>query len=84
MPLAAVENSAGAGSPHGGLAARQAVQDALAQLDSEHRAVVVLHELEGYKYREIAAILECPVGTVRSRLHYAMRRLRALLEVELR
>jgi len=64
--------------------AREAVRRALEQLDGEHRAVVVLHEFGGYRYREIAAILDCPVGTVRSRLHYGMRRLRVLLEEELR
>lgn len=53
---------------------------ALSQLSPEHRAVLVLKDLEGQKYEEIAAILEVPIGTVRSRLHRARLELRVLLE----
>jgi RNA polymerase sigma-70 factor (ECF subfamily) len=55
------------------------VHDALARLSEEHRTVLVLKELEGYRYEEIAAILKCPVGTVRSRLHRARAELREIL-----
>lgn len=68
--------------PHQGLErqerARQ-VHQALAQLSEEHRTTLVLKEMEGYKYEEIAEILNCPVGTVRSRLHRARVELRKLL-----
>jgi RNA polymerase sigma-70 factor (ECF subfamily) len=40
---------------------------------------VVLHDLEGWKHREIARRLEMPPGTVRSHLHYARKRLRECL-----
>ena len=53
---------------------------ALATLDPEHREVLILHEVQGFKYREIATILSCPVGTVKSRVHYAMAALRAALD----
>jgi RNA polymerase sigma-70 factor (ECF subfamily) len=52
---------------------------ALAKLSGEHRAVVLLKELEGMQYQEIAAFLNISVGTVMSRLFYAKRRLRSLL-----
>lgn len=44
---------------------------ALQALDDDHRAVVVLRDVEGFDYREIAEILEIPAGTVKSRLHRA-------------
>ena len=52
---------------------------AFAKLSSEHRAVVLLKELEGMEYHEIAALLNISIGTVMSRLFYAKRRLRSLL-----
>ena len=50
---------------------------ALAGLPEAHRAVVVLHCLEEFSLEDIARILGIPVGTVKSRLHHARRRLRA-------
>ena len=44
---------------------------ALHDLDDDHRAVVVLRDIEGFDYREISEILEIPPGTVKSRLHRA-------------
>ncbi len=52
------------------------VQVALLALPPELRAVVVLADLEGYGYEEIAAMLDVPLGTVKSRLHRARRALR--------
>lgn len=51
------------------------VSRALSELPEEHRVVVVLADLEGLKYRQVAEILECPVGTVMSRLFRARRQL---------
>jgi RNA polymerase sigma-70 factor (ECF subfamily) len=45
-------------------------------LDDEQRAVVVLRDIEGFDYRQIAAILDIPPGTVKSRLHRARMALR--------
>jgi RNA polymerase sigma-70 factor (ECF subfamily) len=53
---------------------------ALNQLAVEHREVVVLRFLEEMSYEEIARVVECPVGTVRSRLYYAKCALRRALE----
>jgi RNA polymerase sigma-70 factor (ECF subfamily) len=44
------------------------IQSAIAELPQEYRAAIVLCDVEGYAYNEIAAILDVPVGTVRSRL----------------
>lgn len=53
--------------------------DALEQLSPELRAVVELTYYNGYLYTEIADILDCPVGTVKTRMMTARKRLRALL-----
>ncbi len=59
------------------------VHEALAQLSSEHRVVLVLREMDGQPYESIAEILDLPVGTVRSRLHRARLQMREQLEVVL-
>lgn len=58
---------------------RHAVIACVDSLGPKHRTVVVLHYLNGLNLAEIAQIVDCPVGTVKSRLHYALRRLRAHL-----
>ena len=52
---------------------------ALNRLSPEHRVVLVLKDLEGQKYEDIAEVLDVPIGTVRSRLHRARMELRDLL-----
>jgi RNA polymerase sigma-70 factor (ECF subfamily) len=58
----------------------QRVRRALDRLSPEHRAVLVMKDMEGQKYETMAEILEVPVGTIRSRLHRARLELRGLLE----
>jgi|SRR2546423_653057 RNA polymerase sigma-70 factor (ECF subfamily) len=55
------------------------LQNALNRLSLEYRTVLVLKEIEGLKYEEIAAALQVPIGTVRSRLHRARLELREQL-----
>lgn len=55
---------------------RRLVLGAVEELGPKHKLVVVLHYLNGLNLTEIAQVVECPVGTVKSRLHYALRRLR--------
>jgi RNA polymerase sigma-70 factor, ECF subfamily len=55
------------------------VHAALARLSHEHRSVLVLKDMEGMKYEEMAEVLQVPVGTIRSRLHRARLELRDLL-----
>lgn len=47
------------------------ISGALNALDVDYKAVIILCDLEEFKYEEIAGILDIPVGTVRSRLHRA-------------
>jgi RNA polymerase sigma-70 factor (ECF subfamily) len=56
------------------------VQRALATLTDDHRTILVLREIDGMAYEEIAEILELPVGTVRSRLFRARMQLREELK----
>lgn len=58
----------------------QAVRTALAQISDEYRQAVLLADVEGLRYKEIAEIMGTPVGTVMSRLHRGRRQLRELLE----
>ncbi len=62
---------------------RAAVWRAIDELPDEFRAVLVLKEIDGLKYEEIADVLDCPLGTVRSRLHRARALLREKLKDEL-
>lgn len=59
---------------------RQAVKEVLAKLKLEHRTVVVLHYYLDMSCQEIARVLECPEGTVYSRLHKARSVVQAQLE----
>ena len=56
------------------------IRRALGRLSAEHRAVLVMKDMEGQKYETMAEVLEVPIGTIRSRLHRARLELRELLE----
>lgn len=58
---------------------RNLVESALARLEPIHREVIVLRDVEGRDYGEIADLLDCPRGTVKSRIHRARQALRDLL-----
>ena len=58
---------------------RARITKGLAALPEHHRAIIMLSDLEGLSYREIADVLDIPMGTVMSRLHNARKRLRAAL-----
>jgi len=51
------------------------VSQALATLPEDFRTVIILSDIEGYTYEEIAEFVDCPIGTVRSRLHRARKML---------
>ncbi|MBI5575099.1 MAG: sigma-70 family RNA polymerase sigma factor [Deltaproteobacteria bacterium] len=58
----------------------EALTRAVAALPEYHRAVILLREVEGLAYEEIAEVLNCSVGTVMSRLHYARAKLKEALK----
>jgi RNA polymerase sigma-70 factor (ECF subfamily) len=58
----------------------EGLKRAIAALPEYHRTVIVLREIEGMAYEEIARILDCSVGTVMSRLHYARAKLKEALK----
>jgi len=58
----------------------QQLQEAMVRLSHEHREVLVLKDIEGMRYEDIAEILKVPIGTIRSRLHRARLELRDLLQ----
>ncbi|MBX2960934.1 MAG: sigma-70 family RNA polymerase sigma factor [Cyclobacteriaceae bacterium] len=55
------------------------ISNALNALDVDFRTVIILSDLEGFKYEEMAKILDIPIGTVRSRLHRARNLLKEKL-----
>lgn len=61
---------------------QDAVRAAIDMLSFEQRVVVVLFYLSDFNLEEIAYVLDCPVGTVKSRLHYARNKLRVQLTEE--
>ena len=58
---------------------RERLDQALAELSEVQREIVLLHDYEGWKHREIAERLDMPLGTVRSHLHFARKALRKRL-----
>lgn len=58
---------------------RGRITTALQKLSEQHRAVLLLREIDGLSYKEIADVLECPEGTVMSRLFHARRQMQELL-----
>ncbi len=80
-----VGNSIADPSPAPGEQAEQsedhrAVVHALEKLDSEYRALLVMRDLEGFDYKQMAEILDMPLGTLKSRLFRARVALRELLQ----
>ena len=58
---------------------KQRINEAMAKLSPEHRAVIMMKEIEDLQYSEIAEILKCSIGTVMSRLFYARKKMQSLL-----
>ena len=58
---------------------QEKLNEALQKLSFKHRTVVTLFEIDQLSHEEIAEVMECSVGTVRSRLHYAKQQLQAYL-----
>ncbi len=58
------------------------ISAALEKISPEHREVVILKDVQGLSYKEIAEVMECTLGTVMSRLFYARQKLQTLLKDE--
>ncbi len=76
----AADTHASAASPHAAADARIDVTAAIRSLGPEHQEVIVLRELQGLSYEEIAEVLDIPRGTVESRLFRARRALQERLK----
>ena len=63
---------------------QEKLNDAMQKLSIKHRTVVTLFEIDGLSHQEIADVMSCSVGTVRSRLHYAKQLLQSELQPYLR
>jgi RNA polymerase sigma-70 factor (ECF subfamily) len=61
---------------------RLKIEAALDQLSPPHREAVILKDVQGLAYKEIAEVMDCSIGTVMSRLHYARQKLQTLLKDE--
>lgn len=61
---------------------REKIESALSKLSPEHRQSVVLKDVQGLAYKEIAEVMDCSIGTVMSRLYYARQKLQSLLKEE--
>ncbi len=62
------------------LSLRRDIRRAIRALPTEQRIVVMLNQYQGMTYREIAEVLGCPLGTIKSRMHHALKALRAALK----
>lgn len=58
---------------------QEKLNEAMQRLSEQHRLVVTLHDVQGLSHEEIAKIMECNIGTVRSRLFYARQQLQGFL-----
>lgn len=61
---------------------KQKIEAALAKISPEHREIVILKDVQGLAYKEIADVMGCTIGTVMSRLFYARQKLQTLLRDE--
>jgi RNA polymerase sigma-70 factor (ECF subfamily) len=82
---ASATTPSGAESPDDSLAngeLRAKIEQALDKLSAEHRECVILKDVQGLSYKEIAEVMDCSLGTVMSRLFYARQKLQVLLKDE--
>jgi RNA polymerase sigma-70 factor (ECF subfamily) len=59
---------------------REEINKAISELSEEHRVVIVLRDIQGFTYEEIAKITKCPEGTVKSRINRARQALKEILK----
>lgn len=59
---------------------KKAVNSAIQTLSEEHKIVIILRDIQGFSYEEIAEIVKCPTGTVKSRINRARQALKEILK----
>jgi RNA polymerase sigma-70 factor (ECF subfamily) len=59
---------------------REIIKEAISKLSDEHKEVIVLRDIQGFSYDDIADIIKCPQGTVKSRINRARRMLKEILK----
>lgn len=59
---------------------REIIREAISKLSDEHKEVIVLRDIQGFSYDDIAEIIKCPQGTVKSRINRARRMLKEILK----
>jgi len=79
LPLVLADAGAGPEEAAEGGELRRAVNTALGRLTAQHREILVLRELQGFRYEEIAGLLGLDLGTVKSRISRARKALRKIL-----
>ena len=82
--IAALTDESGADHETFARELQEKLNEAMQKLSIKHRTVVTLFEIDGLSHQEIAEIMNCSVGTVRSRLHYAKQLLQAELQPYIR
>ncbi|MTI83607.1 MAG: sigma-70 family RNA polymerase sigma factor [Firmicutes bacterium] len=76
MPRMVASNGVGPEEAYENKEFRGMVRSALWELSTEHRTVLVLREMQGYSYDEIAGMLDCSLGTIKSRINRARQTLK--------
>jgi RNA polymerase sigma-70 factor (ECF subfamily) len=59
---------------------RREIQNALNQLEEHHRLAIVLRDIQGLSYEKVGEILDCPLGTVKSRINRGRQQLKSILQ----
>ncbi|HWL15877.1 MAG TPA: sigma-70 family RNA polymerase sigma factor [Opitutus sp.] len=82
--IAALTDATGADRETFARELQEKLNEAMQKLSIKHRTVITLFEIDGLSHQEIAEVMECSVGTVRSRLHYAKQLLQSELQPYIR
>jgi RNA polymerase sigma-70 factor (ECF subfamily) len=82
--IAALTDASGADRETFARELQEKLNEAMQKLSIKHRTVITLFEIDGLSHQEIAEVMDCSVGTVRSRLHYAKQLLQSELQPYIR
>ena len=77
------DNSAKPDDVFGNIELKNILQNAISQLPEQYRTVIVLRELQGLQYDEMATLLNCAIGTIKSRLSRAREKLQDIIKPQI-